>query len=352
VAVATANEGAATPETPGGARPPRDQRRRFLALSAYAIAVLAYWKTLGLPTDPVLIFLFLWVGIAAWNAAAPWREHLRFVRDWSPLIAVLVAYNFSRGAADDLGLPLHVTEPIRADAWLTGWLTGGKIPTLWLQEHLYTPGHVHWYDVLASFVYFSHFVTAMIIAAVLWVRSRSVWASFMRRFIALDVFGLAIYILYPMAPPWWASEHGPLTAAHANPGCDLPLVFSAAPRITNCGWDAIGLHSAGRLVTKGQGVVNPVAAMPSLHSAFALFVVLFFVLRIRKLWTSVLLLYPLAMAFVLIYFSEHYLVDVLAGWTVALVAMALVGSAERWWARRRKPADPDVVQRAEAASRV
>jgi hypothetical protein len=350
--VQTEREDTMPPGPPDPGQIARDRRRRFIAVTAYLVAVLAYWKIIGLPTDPVLIFLFLWVAIAAWNAAAPWRDHLRFVRDWAPLVVVLVAYNFSRGAADNLGFPVHVTEPIRVDTWLTGWFTGGRIPTMWLQEHLYSPGHVHWYDVLGSFVYFSHFVTAMIVAAVLWVRSRAGWVAFMRRFIALDVLGLAIYIVYPMAPPWWAAEHGYLAAGQPNAGCDLPVVFSAAPRITNCGWDAIGLHSAGRLVTKGQGVVNAVAAMPSLHSAFALFVVLFFIVRIRKLWTLLLLLYPLAMGWVLMYFSEHYLLDIFAGWAVALVVVGAFEFGERWWARRRAPADPAYVRRAEAASRV
>ncbi len=305
-------------------------------MTVYAVAFLTYWKVLGLPTDPVLIFLFLWVAIAAWNAGAPWRDHLRFVRDWTPLMLVIVAYNFSRGAADNLGFPLHVTEPIHADLWLTGRLTDAQIPTMWLQKHLYTPGHVHWYDVLGAFVYFSHFVTAMIVAAVLWIRSRKLWAAFMRRFIALDVLGLSIYVLYPMAPPWYAAEHGYLGAAPRIEGCHANDAASVAPRITDCGWDAIGLHSAGRLVTRGQGVVNPVAAMPSLHSAFALFIALFFILRIRKLWTLLLLLYPLAMGWVLVYFSEHYLIDILAGWAVAVVVFVVVGLAERWWRGRRE----------------
>ncbi|MGB9377376.1 MAG: phosphatase PAP2 family protein [Mycobacteriales bacterium] len=311
----------APPEQPGERGKVRARRLRLAGLAAYALGIALYWKILGLPTDPVLIFLLLWLGIAAWNAGAPWREHLRFARDWTPLIIVIVIYNFSRGAADNLGLAIHVSEPITADRWMTGWFTGGEIPTLWLQQHLYTPGHVQWYDVVGAFVYFSHFVTAMIVAAVLWVRSRATWGPFMRRFIALDVVGLAIYTLYPMAPPWWAALHTDL--------------LDAAPRITNRGWDAIGLHSAGRLVTKGQGVVNPVAAMPSLHSAFALFVVLFFILRIRKAWSLLLLLYPIAMGWTLVYFSEHYLIDIFAGWAVTIVVFVAVGYGERWWRLRK-----------------
>ncbi len=313
-----------TRDTGGAAR---DRRLRIVAVTAYAGSFLAYWKILGLPTDPVLIFAFLWVGIAAWNAAAPWREHLRFARDWIPLIVLLVAYQFSVGAADHLGMAVHVTEPIHADEWLAGWFSGGQIPTLWLQQHLYTPGHTHWYDVVGAFVYFSHFVTALAVAAVLWLRGDG-WGPFIRRFITLDVLGVSIYILYPMAPPWWAAQNGALPAA---------------PRITDRGWNAIGLHSAGRLIGKGQALANPVAAMPSLHSAFALFIVLFFILRIRKTWTLLLLAYPVAMGLTLIYFAEHYLVDILTGWTLTLVVFALVGGAERWWEHRRQtgvdPAD-------------
>ena len=38
-----------------------------------------------------------------------------------------------------------------------------------------------WYDVIASWVYFSHFVAALGVAVVLWLRRRSLWAAFMRR---------------------------------------------------------------------------------------------------------------------------------------------------------------------------
>ena len=70
---------------------------------------------------------------------------------------------------------------IHADRDMFGWLTGGEVPTMWLQHHLYDPHHMRWYDVLASLIYFSHFVVALIVAAVLWLRNRHRWASFVRR---------------------------------------------------------------------------------------------------------------------------------------------------------------------------
>lgn len=121
MALRTESGKSAPPDAARKDRPGRNRRRRVIAVTVYGLAFVAYWKVIGLPTDPVLIFAFLWVAVSAWNAAAPWREHLRFARDWSPLIVILVGYNFSRGAADNLGIGVHLTEPIHADRWLAGW---------------------------------------------------------------------------------------------------------------------------------------------------------------------------------------------------------------------------------------
>ena len=67
---------------------------------------------------------------------------------------------------------------------------------------------------------------------------------------------------------------------------------------------------------------NVVAAMPSLHAAFSLFVVVFFLPMVRRGWRVLLFAYPLAMAVALVYFAEHWVIDVLVGW--ALVAASFV----------------------------
>ena len=50
---------------------------------------------------------------------------------------------------------------------------------------------------------------------------------------------------------------------------------------------------------------------------------------------AVLLAYPLAMTFTLVYTGEHYVIDVLVGWLYVALTFLVVGWAERWWARRR-----------------
>ena len=300
--------------------PPRSRLRELLAqrrvaVPIFGVAFAIYWYFLGLPTDPMLAALWLWFGTIAWSSDKPWRHHLGFLRDWIPIVLLLVAYDYSRGLADNEMAP-HVTEMIKADEWLFH----GTLPSVWAQEHLYNAHHIYWYDVLASWVYFSHFAVSLTVAAVLWFRSRPLWGKFMRRWFTLTAAGLVTYFLYPAAPPWWASEHG--------------YIAEHIVRMSSRGWTAIGLHSGTKLLSIGQTLSNPVAAMPSLHSAFAMSVAVFFIPRVRKRWIPLLLGYPVLMSLTLVYTGEHYIADALVGYVYVGVVYLLVGLAERWWAKR------------------
>ncbi|HEX5540459.1 MAG TPA: phosphatase PAP2 family protein [Micromonospora sp.] len=288
-------------------------------MSTWAVVFVASWLSIGLPTDPLYAFACLWTVTIAWNIHRPWRSHLSFARDWLPVVLLLIVYNLSRGFADNNAIP-HALELVAADRAMFGWATGGQVPTVWLQERLYDPDAVHWWDLLGSWVYFSHFVVALAAAAVLWLRDRSRWAAFMRRWLFLCFAGLATYFLYPAAPPWWASQYG---------------LIEEVSRISTRGWQAIGMRGAGNMLNIGQLASNPVAAMPSLHTAWALLVVVFFFGYVRRRWWPLLLTYPLAMTFTLVYSAEHYMIDVLVGWAYVGLTFLVVGGAERWWAARR-----------------
>jgi hypothetical protein len=288
----------------------------------WSTVFVAAWLVIGLPTDALYAFVWLWTATVAWNSHRPVRSHLRFARDWLPIVLLLTAYNLSRGFADNGATP-HALELIAADRAMVGWATGDVVPTVWLQQHLYDPARVHWWDVLVSWVYFSHFVVALTAAVVLWMRNRAQWIAFMWRWGVLCASGLVTYFLYPAAPPWWAAQYG---------------MLSDVARISTRGWRAVGMHGAGNLLNAGQIASNPVAAMPSLHTAFALFVVVFFLAGTRKRWWPLLLTYPLAMTFTLVYAGEHYIIDVVVGWAYVGFAFLVVGLAERWWSVRRAAA--------------
>lgn len=275
----------------------------------FAAAFAGYVLALGLPTEQFQAFGWLWAAQLAWMPAGRSSGNGQFVRDWAPLLAVLVLYDYSRGLASHLGTPVHYRPQIRADTALFH-----VVPTQWLQSHFYDPGRIHWYDVVASFIYFSHFVVTLTTALLLWLTDRGQWARFSRRIIALSVLGLTGYLVFPAAPPWLAAQSGQLAGPVA--------------RLSGRGWDAIGLHTAGHALERGQAFANPVAAMPSLHGAFALLVVAFWLPRTRRRWWPLLLSYPVLMGVTLVYTGEHYVVDILAGWLAVGVAFGLASRLE------------------------
>ena len=165
-----------------------------------------------------------------------------------------------------------------------------------------------------------HFVAVPGVATVLWLCQRQTWSVFVRRWLFLSIAGVATYLIFPAAPPWWASVHGYL-GDHVE-------------RLSARGWAALGLDSTGPLLDQGQALANPVAAMPSLHAAFSMFLAVFFLPRVRRRWRPLLFAYPLAMMFTVLYCGEHYVVDVLAGWSYVVATFALVGLAERRWPQK------------------
>jgi hypothetical protein len=132
----------------------------------------------------------------------------------------------------------------------------------------------------------------------------------------------------------------------ASGGSDKPeFQFDALPalrRPTGNGWRHLGLESFVEAWDTGRDWANEVAAMPSLHSAYALFVVVFFWPKIRPTWLRpVLLAYPVIMAVALMYFGEHYLADALAGWATVGVAFLVWNRIEARWAINETAIDVD-----------
>lgn len=297
---------------------------RWVAFGLYGLGIAAFVELQGVPTDRLGIYAGVLVFLSIVTLGRGWAAWSQMMIDWLPFQAVLLVYDYSRGFASPyssyqveqhlypithvtnrFGLPLHVEFPIRFDHWFGG----GTMPTTWVQETFHPTTAIPWYGVLVSLVYCSHFLVMPTIAVILWVRNRPRFLVWMRMVIALAVLGLTTYFLYPMAPPWLADSGG---------------VFPGPPvgRYTSEGFDLIGLHMVGGMVSQGQYLVNPVAAMPSLHTAYATLAAGFFWFG-KKWWQKALLAcYPLAMGFTLLYGGEHYVVDELAGALYAFVVIA------------------------------
>ena len=229
------------------------------------------------------------------NFGKPFREQRAMVRDWSILVALLFVYEYSRGIADQLGTRVHMTAIRDIDRFLFF----GNDPNVWVQNHFNVSRKVSWYELPLAVVYMTHFVFPVAIAVILWLRNRHEWDRYMRRFALLLGAGVATYILFPVAPPWMAARDGYI--AHIA-------------RITARGWRSMGLSTVSKVFDRGKQITNPVAALPSLHAAFSLLVVVFLFKWMSKPWRIISMLFPLSMAFALVYFGEHYVTDILLGW--------------------------------------
>jgi membrane-associated phospholipid phosphatase len=100
-------------------------------------------------------------------------------------------------------------------------------------------------------------------------------------------------------------------------------------------WDHVGIHGAAALFTGGNRFDNNIAAMPSLHAAYPMLLLLFFWKRAHRPLRALLVTYVLAMAFTLVYTGEHFVLDEVVGWSYAIF-IYLVGShvLDRLAARR------------------
>lgn len=293
-------------------------RLRYLVIALWAIALAVFVVVRGIPLDRGWQTVWVISGLLVLRVGYPWADKKRIVLDWLPFLALLYLYDYSRGLADGLGMPVHVSDLLATEKALFG----GVVPTIWLQDRYYEPGVVHWYDVANSLVYFSHFLAVFAIAAVLYARNRELWLMWVRRILALSFAALITYVLLPAAPPWYAAEAG---------------LTEPVARISNLGWTALGLEGAGALIERGQADVNLVAAVPSLHTGFSVLVCAFFITRVPYWAKPLLVAYPTAMVFTLVYSGEHYVVDALLGVVYVLLVMWAVGAWERRRAQAKRP---------------
>jgi membrane-associated phospholipid phosphatase len=139
---------------------------------------------------------------------------------------------------------------------------------------------------IASWTYFNCQFTISI-AFLLWVYARRNDSYYFIRnvVIAADFIGVIGYIGFPAAPPRMLSSLG--------------FVDTLAATYKN---------------TAVASLANPYAAMPSLHTAYALLIGTCGVLLTRRLWAKALWsLYPALVVFSIVATANHYFLDAIAG---------------------------------------
>lgn len=308
--------------------PPDLLRQVRVTLGVTYLLVYLWWlRFVGLPIDRLSAMISIGLFLLCAFVGRTWRTWGLLLFDCVCYASMWVVYERTRGAADEgisvLGLfrlkfPLQVESMRNVDRVL--FL--GNDPNVALQEALHTPDVVRWWDIVLSTVYMTHFVIPVVAMALLWVVSRRQWVRFMKRFSTLLLVACATFVVLPTAPPWMVSStYG-----------RLPELS----RSTTAGFEHIGFQGFTRSYSIQLTNGNAVAAMPSLHASFALLVPLFFLPWVRRRWLRALMLaFPAVMAFSLVYFAEHWVVDALIGWGITIAVFAFWDRRERRQRQRR-----------------
>ncbi len=301
-----------------------DIRRALLI--AYSVALVWSIFVWGIPIDRLLVLTWMAVAFGLGTVGRPVAEVKQTARDWVALVAVYIAYDYSRGMADQLGRPVNYTWLANADRFI--FL--GRDPNVFMQWHFYDPGDVKWYDVVGSIVYMTHFVFPVVPLALLRVRNRTAWLQYLRRFALTLYIAVVCFVVFPAAPPWMSAKAG-----YTQP----------VARITGRGWWELNLKTISKTLDRGAAVMNSVAAMPSLHSGCALLITLWVTRNLPWRRRAPFLLFPLVMATTLVYFGEHYFVDAVAGWLLVVAAWNIA----QWWEKRKGlPSPPPLFSRGSA----
>ena len=326
---------------------------RVAAILTWAIVFLKVCLDRGgvpyLRTD---LLFWLATGLLAWSIGQ--RRFWIVVLDFLPFALVLIAYDHLRGIADTMGMPTWWHPQLDVDKALFG----GRVPTIWLQEHLHYPGDLRWWDDLFALTYASFFFLPYVTAAVLWLRNRAQYRRWAARFVSLSFLGFGLFALVPSAPPWAAARCSAAQVANhpSNPSCIngngradnglLGELFNVhthslgyVSRMSTQGLSELHLHLAGKWIQTGQYSADRVAAVPSLHAGGIMLFTIFMWPRVNRFWKTVLVIYNPLMMVALAYGAEHYVSDVLAGWLCAALVCVAWNRIERWWAKRKAPAD-------------
>ena len=259
-----------------------------------------------------------WVAVILFGAALLSGRGLLFVRDWSVFLLVLVAWQVASPLATHFAFPWHLQELIDADKLMFF----GQVPPVWLQAHLYHPGVLEPWDVLAAIIYMLHFLAPLVAGFLLWMSDRALFRKFAVTFVLVALAGFATYILYPAVPPWMAAT--PLHRVHN--------MYVSGGRVYLPGVQNLFHTVIGRWYNPYHGDISlrflhmhydNVGAVPSEHAAYPLLFFLFLRRRFGRpaYWT---LVYIALVMFSITYLGQHYVIDAVVGFAYAVAGYVLV----------------------------
>ncbi len=150
---------------------------------------------------------------------------------------------------------------------------------------------------LNRYYFIAHFLGMALLLTWLFTRHRHFYGRVRRVLFAVTIGGLALHVAFPLAPPRWFPEFG-----------FVDTLQTYGPRV----YDSATVTST----------VNQIAAMPSLHVAWALITAWAIITTLRSRWRWIAVAHPIVMALTVVVTANHW-------WLDAAVASLLVVTASQ-----------------------
>ncbi|RKZ31659.1 hypothetical protein DRQ36_01180 [bacterium] len=249
----------------------------------------------------VFFLIAVFIALRKWN---PGGKIYCFIREAAPFGLAVAIYT-------NLHDTIYFVNPhdihdilIKIDAWMFG-----VQPVLWAQK-FYHPILTEFF----SFCYMNYFIIPLVVPFTLYFRRK----YFEYREALLGVvlsyyFGYFLYIAFPAAPPR-------LVLADQFTRNFYGYFFDAAQR------------------TVIISAASSRAAFPSLHCGTTLLAMIYAFKHARTMFWAFL---PIAVGLILgtVYLRHHYVIDILAGFALAIFVYFVSPKLDRWWCKKRIKAD-------------
>ncbi len=278
------------------------QIQDFLMTSGLSLAylVISYFL-IGFKSDQLILILIFNVCYYASGFSR------KFILGFSIFIVYWIIFDYMKAAPNYRYHSVSTSELYNLEKHLFGISDDGVILT---PNEYFKANHLLFVDVVSGFFYLMWIPVPLAFAAYLFFQDRTQFLYFSLSFVLVNLIGFVIYYLYPAAPPWYIQLHGyefvPNTPGNTGGLARFDTFFNT-PVFAS-------------IYSKSSNVF---AAMPSLHSSYPVIVV-YYGIRNRLGWFNVFFSFVmLGIWFTAVYTSHHYVLDVLAGISCAVLAIYL-----------------------------
>jgi len=232
----------------------------------------------------------------------------RFIIGFSIFVVFWVLYDYLRAFPNYTYRAVDVAQLYHTEKDLFGIHCQGVLLTpneFWLRHTTV------FLDVLCGVFYLCWVPIPLAFAGYLFFRNRPLFFAFALTFLLANLLGFVVYYLHPAAPPWYVQQHGLQFQ---------PLMMGSTAGLARFD-NYLGVPIFQAIYAKNANVF---AAMPSLHSAYPA-VVFFYALKNKSgLFNWFFLTVMLGIWFAAVYTSHHYVLDVMAGISIALASIFII----------------------------